>query len=47
MIVLAVELDQLCIEILADVGQNNLHSIQVFFLEHIAPMFCDKDQVSM
>lgn len=46
-VVLAVELDQLRIEVLANTGENNLHGIQVRFLEHITPVFCYKDQVNM
>ena len=45
MIVLSVELYQLRVEILADVGKDDLHGIQMLFLEHIASILSNKDQM--
>jgi len=46
-IVLAVELHQLGIKILADTCENQLHGIEMLFLEHIAPVLGYEYQMNM
>jgi len=46
-IVFAVELHQLSLEISANVGKNQLHRIQMLFLEHVSSIFCYEYQVNM
>lgn len=46
-VVVAVELHQLGIKILADTGENQLHGIEMFFVEHVAPILGYEYQVHM
>lgn len=46
-VVFAVELYQLGIKILADACQNQLHGIEMFFFEHIAPILGYEYQMNM
>jgi hypothetical protein len=46
-IVFAVELHQLGIKILADACENQLHGIEMLFLEHIAPILSYEYQMNM
>ena len=46
-IVFAVELHQLGIKILADACENQLHGIEMLFLEHVASILCYEYQVNM
>lgn len=45
MVMLAIELHQFCLEVFADVCENGSHGIQVFFIEHVAAILCNKDQM--
>lgn len=47
MIVFAVELYSLGIKIFADACENQLHGIEMFFLEYIAPILCYEYQMNM
>ncbi len=47
MIVFAVELHQLNIKILADACQDQLHGIEMLFLEHVAPILGYEYQMHM
>ena len=44
-VVLAAELYQLGLEVLAYPGQDGLHCVKVLLLEHVAPIFGHEDQV--
>ena len=46
-IVFAVELHQLGIKILADACENQLHGIEMLFLEHVAPILGYEYQMHM
>ena len=46
-ITLAVELDQLGIEVFAHVGKDAMEAVEVLLPEHPAPVFGHEDQVSM
>ena len=46
-VVFAVELHQLGIKILADACKNQLHGIEMFFVEHIAPILGYEYQMNM
>jgi hypothetical protein len=46
-ITLAVELDQLGIEVFAHVGKDAMEAVEVLLPEHPAPVFGQEDQVSM
>lgn len=47
MVVLAVEFHKFRIEVMANIRQNRLHRIQMFLLEHVAPIFSYEYQVNM
>jgi len=46
-VVFAVELYQLGIKILTDACENELHGIEMLFLEHIAPILSYKYQMNV
>ena len=46
-VVVAVELHQLGIKILADTCENQLHGIEMFFVEHVAPILGYEYQMNM
>ena len=47
MVMFAVELHQLSLKILAHACENQLHGIEVLFLEHVASILCYEYQVHM
>ena len=46
-IMLAVKLHQICLEVFTDACKNPLHRVQVFFLEHVPAIFCNKYQMDV
>ena len=47
MVRLAVELDQLALEVVADTSEDRFEVVQVLVAEHSPTVFCDKDQVGV
>lgn len=47
MVILAVELRQLCLEVCAYASKDGAQVVKHFLCEHAAPVFCDKDQMHM
>jgi len=47
MVVLAVKLHQLRLEVGTDAGGDETQVVKNRFTEHLATIFCDKDQVNM
>jgi len=47
MVVFAIELDQFCIGLPANLGKAFAQELDVFSIKHGAAVFCNKDQMSM